>query len=125
MNKDRAAAVPDSGVLLRLPQVDVIGVAWPGAVHNAGRLERPLSVVEGIGERVRLRVVDAERCQPERVLGVSEDAREGGSGGVGITGPGEWADDDERRARSLRCAVRVGAWRHLVVEAAAVVPGDE
>src|SRR5215472_4484787 len=113
MNKDRAAAVPDSGVLLRLPQVDVIGVAWPGAVHNAGRLERPLSVVEG------------ERCQPERVLGVSEDAREGGSGGVGITGPGEWADDDERRARSLRCAVRVGAWRHLVVEAAAVVPGDE
>src|SRR6516162_3190164 len=96
----------------------------PPGDHRGGPQWR-LRVVEGVGEWVGAGVVDVERGKAEGVLGVGEDAREGGGPGVGVTGLSVGGDNDQRHPRALLGAVGVAPGGHLIVEASAVVPGDE
>src|SRR5215467_14541426 len=92
--------------------------------HPDGR-QWCLVVVERVAEWVRRGVVDGQRREAEGPFGVGQDARERGRRSIGVTGPGIRADDDQGDARALGSAVRIDPWWYLIVEASAVVPGDE
>src|SRR5262245_48605328 len=82
-------------VPLRGGEVDVPRCCRKRPDDHRGGPQWCLRVVEGVGEWVGACVVDVEGCKAEGVLGVGEDAREGGGSGVGVAGPGVGGDDDQ------------------------------
>ncbi len=78
--------------------------------RRKGELQRCLPVVEGIGERVGVRVVDLKGRETEGVFGAGEDARERGAGGVGVAGPGMGGNNDQRHPRAKARDSHTSVW---------------